>query len=99
MRGLLAFSKPTSRRESTMTETQTATSKFALSVDYTNNARLLCDDARGSYDRWFDDYADAESYAQVVKRHAEAKPYMMVDVTIVELDTYQHVYREIWNAR
>jgi len=84
-----------------MTATQTATSKYAVCVNYKNNARLLDDSAHGEYARYFETKRDAWTYVQNVGHHAAAKPYMTVDVTVVELMSgrYEHVYRNIWNAR
>lgn len=84
-----------------MTTTQTTTSKYAVCVEHINNARALFDDCRGYYTRYFETKRDAWNYVQTVGRHADAKPYMEVWVTVVELESgrYAHVYGTIFNAR
>ncbi len=72
---------------------------YSVYVNYKNNARPLDDKASGEYERNFETKRAAWDYIKEVGRHADAKPYITVDVTVIELVNYERVWRNVWNAR
>ena len=77
----------------------TETTIYYVCVNYKNNARPLDDSASGEYQREFTSKRAAWAYIQKVGQRATAKPWMTVDVTVVDNKTWAHRWRNIWNAR
>lgn len=81
-----------------MTTTKTATSKYAVCIHYFHHHyKANAINLDEYYDRYFDTKAEAWSYRNAVKVRAEARPDLTVDLTIVDLSTYAHAWRDTWN--
>lgn len=82
-----------------MTTTKTTTNKYAVCIRYYHHHfKANAANVDEYYERYFDTKAEAWSYRNVVKAHAAARPELTVDLTIVELSTHAHAWRDMWNV-